>query len=600
MTTPNTIDWRRMERFLACVILTTTPLIISQTTVDSFLLPKYVWLALLTSVWIGLNVAQTDTASNCPSPLDKPIACLLAVSLLSLLIGYQTPLQWRALGNLFMFVVLFYAFRRCWTIGLSAKMILGIIALVSVAVSVYGLLQDYGIDFTRLQGGKGDWRFKVVATLGNPNFLAGFLAISLPCLLGYVIRPIKRFTFLTAIELLIVYIVILLITACLTVTFSVGAAIGLVGAIVMGILSSFYLYRTVQLLKIRTFILIIVMGTATGWYMLDNPYNSHGGSLYKEAKASPAWFSGMGARLFNWKTTRLMINENPVCGIGFGNYLTVHEHYQGLNYSIQGNAHDRSYVIPVDQPHFQLLETASECGPLGVLVLFWLFWVWNQAALRTIREEKQNLWFAWGSYLGVWVAIIHSFSSFPFHLPASSLMVVVLASYHARSYAKQQYHSSFYRWLKRLVLLIMAVHCIASIMQFYGNKYLRLGYESQGYNSVHFLETARRYDPFSHQIHYTLGIRYASLGWYERAIESLNKAITLQEDLNAHELLCQIYLDRNEINKAIEEKQRVVELNPVYPGHHRELAQLLRKTGQVEKAQIHEKKAKRLESQLQE
>ena len=60
-----------------------------------------------------------------------------------------------------------------------------------------------------------------------------------------------------------------------------------------------------------------------------------------------------------------MINENPLTGIGFGNYLSKHLHYQGINYELQGRPHDRDYVIPVDQPHFQILETASETGPWG-------------------------------------------------------------------------------------------------------------------------------------------------------------------------------------------------------------------------------------------
>ncbi|MFB3786405.1 MAG: O-antigen ligase family protein [bacterium] len=584
----------KWERWIACLVIAFTPLFITPATADSYLLPKLVWLSCFTALWLFLIAAQPVSRKIAPTPLDAPLATLFILSLISTLIHYRTPLQIKALFNLALFIALFYCFRRFWRrIEVPARVV-PVLMITAVLAALYGILQDYGIDFMTPVGGVRDWRAKVISTLGNPNFLAGYLGITLPVIVAYGLQNGARIYHFAGAGL-----AVMICAACHTVTFSVGTTTSLMGSLIVTLATALVIHRKICLPLARTFILIVLAALPVIWYLADNPYNSHGRSLYKEAWASPHWWSGMGARRFNWKTTRVMIDESPLTGIGFGNYLTVHEHYQGINYAKQWHAHDRDYVIPVDQPHFQLLETASEIGPLGVLALLWLTAAWNLAAWRRFKQTTDADWFAWGAYAGVWVALIHTFSDFPFHLPASSLQIALLGSYLVTPRKPRETPARYLPpWLIGLCFFFTLLVGMAAILQFRASQFLRKGIESRGFEAVTNLEASRSLDPFVQPTHYMLGVYYASLGWDNKAVSAFKTAIRLQEDILAHQQLAQIFLRQNDLPSAIQQLERVIELNPVFPGRYHELIDRLKKAGRADSIADLERKARELEEQL--
>ncbi len=587
-------NYQKWEFFLAYSLIAFTPFMISIKTYDSFLLPKTVWLLFATALWLLLAAYQPGQRNLFRTALNKPLAALFLVSFLSILVQYHSPLQYRALLNQAMFIALFFGFYRFWRLGASPVRVAQVVMIVTCLLSIYGLLQDYGIDFTTTSGGVRDWRAKVIATLGNPNFLAGYLAIALPVVIAYALRLETRFLGFTASCL-----TVLLIAACHTVTFCVGAAIGLIGALIATLSGAICLQGRIRLPIARTLILVALAVLAIGWYMLENPYNSHGRSLYRQAWESSHWWSGMGARQFNWKTTRIMIDENPLTGIGFGNYLSLHQHYQGLNYKRQWHAHDRDYVVSVDQPHFQLLETAAETGPLGVLALGWLAMAWMKAAGRTLRRSNDT-WFAWGCYAGVWEAIVHSFSSFPFHLPANTLLVIVWASYLASVPGSPQYSRIPSAWhIKAGATLSAFLLAFTAFLLFTGNQYLRKGFESDALDSIYYLDRARACDPWSHETYFLLGQQYANQGWNRQALEAFQKALRLQEDIQVRKELVRIYQRMGNREAAIRELERIIEINPVYPGHYRDLIAYLGDSADPEQIAKLNSLAESLEKQMQ-
>ena len=370
---------QRIEKFLGYGIVLSTPFVISPVTVDSYLMPKYVWLALWSALWLFLIFIQTDFKAWRPAAVDYPLAALLLVSLVSILIDFQSALQLRAFLHLAMFIGLFYAYRRFWGTFGSPAVAVGILMLVCSLLSLYGILQDYGYDFIGKSGGVRDWRAQVVATIGNPNFLSGFLLICLPVILAFGLRKET-----SPLQFLLTALTGFIITLCHTLTFCVGSTIGISGTILVLLITTVALCKRWSFSLSRLMILLACIAAAAGWYLADNPYNSHGCSLYSEA-CSHRNGGQEPARQFNWRTTRVMINENPLTGIGFGNYLSKHLHYQGINYELQGRPHDRDYVIPVDQPHFQILKPPRRPDP-GVLVILWLFIAWNKRVLRHTTE----------------------------------------------------------------------------------------------------------------------------------------------------------------------------------------------------------------------
>jgi len=640
----------RWARWLMYFLLATTPFVISPVTVDSYLLPKYVWLSMWGALWLFLIVVQVSPRTIRFSSLDWPIATLVFVKLLSVIINYHSANQWRALMTLILYVGFFYAFQRYWRQGGCVHPIARILLIVCAGLSIYGILQDYGIDFYEKQSRILDWRMQVIATLGNPNFLSGFLMIAFPVLFAYGLRRNASW-----LNFVFTWIIVILVMACHTVTFCVGSTIGLVVTIFALSAIAVIQKQSIQFPIVRFILLLIGCVFALGWYLADNPYNSHGRSLYLKARESPQWASGAGARRFNWRTTRYMINEEPVTGIGFGNYEAKHLHYQGINYEKQGHPHDRDFVILVDQPHFQLLETAAEVGPLGVLILFWLFCAWMKVSLQKLKYDK-NPWFAWGAFAGCWIAIVHSFSSFPFHLPANAFLFVMLASYLGvdqrqtttarreprppksndvtarretrppksndvtarretrppksndvsarqetrppQEYCSPKETSAVSKGLQILCFVFAALFALQAYLQFASNQYLRRGYESQGLQSVIHLETAKRLNPFDPQVYFTLGVRAIEEGWYNRAEEALKQGLEFREDHTSHKYLARIYMEQENLQKTIEQQRRVIELNPAYPNHYQELAKMLRQAGKQDEAQRLEEKAQRMAEKL--
>lgn len=590
------IDWDRWERLLAYLGLAITPLIITPATVDSYLLGKLVWVVAWGAVWLAIIGARISWQQWRPTSVDWPLAFMLIVYTASVMLSDWAPHQFKALIHLFIFFAIFYAFFRQWRRGLSPVRIGWLLTAVAVFLAVYGLLQDYGIDFSEKMGGVRDWRSQVVATLGNPNFLGGYLAYSLPLAVGLGLRKAARFH-----ERLLAGLAILLIVACLTLTFCVGCAMGLASLAIILPFTGWFTLRKASGLRLGfskawALIYLFLALFAFGWYILPNPYNSHGGSLYVEAAQSPQWIGGVGAREFNWVTTRLMIDDHPLTGIGYANYLSRHLHYQGINYQRFGDVHDRDYVIPVDQPHFLLLESAAETGPLGVLALCWLACAWTASAWRRMRRGEDNAWFLWAAYAGVWTGLIHSFASFPFHLPANTLLLVALASYCVLGRENKLTVGKAPAWRIGLLAGFVLLIGTLSFAEYHSNRLLRLGSEAQGLRSLVLLQQARWWNPFDAQVHFMLGVRYIEAGWDDNAIRALNRTIELQEKHKAHEYLARLYERRGELDKAIAEQRRVIELNPIYAGHYRDLANLFESAGHTQEAQEARERAAQLEA----
>ncbi|MGC9330043.1 MAG: hypothetical protein ACP5I1_20575, partial [Candidatus Hinthialibacter sp.] len=212
-------------------------------------------------------------------------------------------------------------------------------------------------------------------------------------------------------------------------------------------------------------------------------------------------------------------------------------------------------------------------------------------------------WFAWPAYAGVWTAAIHSFSSFPFHLPASTLPVVVFGSYLTALPTHQEESGasgSSSMLFKILGTILAAALCLHALVQYRANQHLRMGFESDGLEAIYHLDRSRTLDPWSHQTHFLLGMNYARQGWNQQAIQSFQQAVWLQEDIQSHKWLAQIYQAQGNREAAIRELERIIEINPAYPGHYRDLIDYLGESADPQRIQELNESADQLDRQLQE
>lgn len=453
-------------------------------------------------------------------------------------------------------------------------------------VACYAVFQDYGIDFIYPVGGVHDWRARITSTMGNPNFVAGYLAILFPGLVALACtRSVSpRWFWFVGLP------VVALCVAVFVVTFCVGAFVALLAAILTGCFFATVRRSFARFSGKRLLIFLAAGAMIVLFYCTDNPYNGRVGSVIDQALASPQWRTGFAARRFNWRTTWLMIENRPLRGIGFANFQAFSMRYQGENYARQGRPHGSPIVKLVDQPHHQLLETAAETGPLGVFLLLWLLASAVKSSLRTIRlASQEDACIQAGAFLGFMTAVYHALSSFPFHLPASILATLIWLSMLLPP-SREELDRRVSRPFRPLFgVTLLAVFAAPLLLPYVSNIYLRRGYEAGPYG-IRDLELAAVLDPLEPMNHFMLGHSYYVAGKLEAAANAYLDGLALQDDLQAHLALRDIFANLGATEALLVEQQEIIRLNPGYIPYHEQLENMYKQLGMEERSkQVREK-----------
>ncbi len=582
---PQSADMETKLRPMRCLVIAISvavPLFISPISFDSYLLPKRVLFQILTlalaGLWIGssfrVGVSRRD-------PLWVPRGLFLGWCLVSIVFGFHSLRQLRDFGGLLLAVVFWAISRNLWHNPRDRLNLVAWLHLPAFLIALYAVFQDFGIDIVHPTGGVNDWRARIVSTMGNPNFVAGYLAILFPALVARACHPRSSRKWFWAVGVPVVSLCV----AVFVVTFCVGAFIALVLALITCFFFPSVLRRFYELRKGRVAVLGAIGCAILAFYCTDNPYNGREGSVLDQAQASPQWRTGFAARQFNWRTTRLMIEEHPITGIGFANFQASSMTYQGRNYARQDREHGSAIVKLVDQPHHQLLETAAETGIPGVFFLLWLFVAIIRAALRAIRSRNtEDSCLLAAAFLGFLTAAYHSLSSFPFHLPASTLATLVWLSIllPGRDEEPEVVHQRSFRPAYLIVLL--AVLAIPFLLVYISNVYLRKGYEAGEYG-VYDLQTAVALDPLDYMNYHMLGRAYHARGDLERAANAYLNALRLQDDFATHLALRDVFAELGAMEILIEQQKELIRLNPGYIPYREQLMKMYEARGMEEKAE---------------
>ncbi|MFH1742847.1 MAG: O-antigen ligase family protein [bacterium] len=561
------------------------PLCLSPVSFDSYLLPKRVLFQVLTlllgSVWMAYSMRFFVPRRDA---LWWPIAFFLGWCALSIAISFHSFRQIRDFAGPVLAVLFWVISRRLWQTHDQRQRLVSWLYLPVFCIALYAVLQDFGIDWIRPVGGVEDWRARIASTMGNPNFVAGYLIILFPVLIARGCRAgVSRWWFL-----LMTVPVTLLCVAVFVVTFCVGAFISLIFALLLCIFLSPVRKGLSSLVGIRLGVLLLMCAGVVSFYCTHNPYNGRDGSVLDQASASPRWRTGFAARQFNWRTTRLMIEDRPFVGIGFASFQAQSMTYQGMNYERQGREHPSPIVKLVDQPHHQLLETAAETGIPGVFFLSWLLVSVVKASLRTVRRvDRESRSLLAAVFLGFMIAIFHALSSFPFHLPASTLAALVWLSVllPAKDTRPDRFASRSFRPIYGILLCVVLM--IPLSLPFVSNIYLRRGYEARRYGVLDILnlQTAVRLDPLEPMNHVFLGEAYYNAGHLKEAANAYFNGLELQEDFSSHLALRDICARLGAVEAMIAQQRDVVRLNPGYIPYREELERMCRKYGMEAEAE---------------
>lgn len=279
----------------------------------------------------------------------------------------------------------------------------------SWCVGLLGLAQALGLDFGIDWTAKFDNR--VFSTFGNPNYLAGYLAV---------LWPIACVDFLKAVGLRAKVweaAHLALLTAVFALAAVRGAFLGLgVGLALMAVygvvrpegraLFRRYLKVGWALILVLAIAVAALMARQGGW----DSFSLSGETAHQ--------------RLETWRVTEKMIQDHPWVGVGLGNFKVQYPSYQWRTQKADPILGVTAPYTVTDHAHNEFLQVMAEGGLPG-LVLFlclWGFALWKLFRRGASGPEGIFNWEV-AAALGVCgSALGFSFSNFPLQLAPVALI----------------------------------------------------------------------------------------------------------------------------------------------------------------------------------
>jgi O-antigen ligase len=121
-------------------------------------------------------------------------------------------------------------------------------------------------------------------------------------------------------------------------------------------------------------------------------------------------------RLGYWISGLHMFADNPITGVGLGNFGIAYPHYQLLG------------AGDVKPAHNDYLQAACETGIFGLIafLVFWGYFIALNGRSILQEEDRAKRWFRAGMFSGVIGFLLHSFVDFNFFNPSLATLAFVL------------------------------------------------------------------------------------------------------------------------------------------------------------------------------
>jgi len=432
--------WRKIENLarggLLGAVLVMVPLCVQSAGQDQFLLPKRLAITVLMGlallVWAAGLAWGRRFRLQWQGVLGAAALFLLAHMtgwLAGLRDGSSLPLATDRLGlvaQAFLLILLLQDFARGRRLYLIA--IGWLIVMSGMATAGWVLSEDVGrwLGSERSQQVAGrleDWRYALSAGLGNPGFVADWIALSFApaTMLLLRVRSIALLALLHA--------HLTLGAAALVVCWSVHSNAGLIlGAAMM--IAHWWRHRRKLLQRRRARIVtqLVLWAAIVAFFVVPHPANPHPRGILNEALGSDRWQAGGSTRLVIWAGTASMVMERPIFGWGTGNF--TYGYPQALNRIIPLESPMAVYVGQwTNAAHNCLLQAWAEMGLPGIAALLLLAWTWWGSIRRRlgranpINDDLRTV--ALG--MGV-MGAVHAQMNFVLQLPSFLMFYAALVS----------------------------------------------------------------------------------------------------------------------------------------------------------------------------
>jgi len=500
--------------------------------------------------------------------LALPVLGLVAASLFSLLNATNGRIVVQSLVLVIFFGLLALIIANAVRDQRDVNLLLFALLASAFLAALYGMLQYLGV----MRGpGEGPGLTEVISTMGNRNYLGGFLAYLLFPAVILVVRPRSRWVRLAAV-LLIAFcfgMVLVVRQAGTTVSLSIAAAAFLLGWLIL---------RPIEPVRRNRLWLLLLLGALIVTFLIEAPSGPLN-SVVGLSSENPSWIaqwwqrSSGQVRSWDWWVGWEMFKDYPMTGVGLGNYKLNFVPYKAqLLASPRGEAYN-FYIDRAAQAHNEYVQVLAELGILGVLALIACLGVLTVSFWKRLRaNDEANRLDLLLLACGIVSFLIHSVVSFPAHLPASSLVLVValgLAS--SRVYGEAAQASlRLTGWRSRTVFAVVVLICSAvSVIagrDVAANRLMSKGIEQaqlgNNYVAEALFERSLGLDFAPRQTFYHIAVVQIERGAYEEAEENLERCFTRFVDETVYLNYANLTANARKYDRAREAVQFLLTTHP--------------------------------------
>ena len=356
--------------------------------------------------------------------LVYPAGFLLLVGLLSMINAVNGRVVIQSLA-VFLYFLLFYLIvanavkeKRDVTVILYALLISSFLA------SLYGLLQYLGV----MRGATGGHGLgEIISTMGNRNYLGGFLAYLLFPTVILVVRLRSRILRAIAIPLISFNFGMAMLVN------QTGVRVALIVAAI-GVIIGWAIFRPVEPIRRNRAWLIALLIVLAFTFLVEAPSGPLNSVVGLSATKGSSWIGRLWAanagktRAWDWWVGYEMFKDHPLLGVGLGNYKLNFIPYKAKFLATPQGKNYNFYIPRAAQAHNEYVQLLAELGILGIIGLVGLigmiaYSLWTILSRNSDEADRFDLLLLTG---GVITFLIHGLVSFPAHLPASSLALVTI------------------------------------------------------------------------------------------------------------------------------------------------------------------------------
>ena len=462
-----------------------------------------------------------------------PFGLLIASGLLSMFNALNASVVLQSLLLMLCFGAVFLLVSNLVRTPRDVTLILFALLTAGMLAAVYGLLQYFGV----VTGGPGAGPLDpIISTMGNRNYLGGYLAyILLPSIILLVRLKSRILRGVSLLMIVICFGVVLLVNQTGTLIALCVAAVAIFGG--------WWIFRPVTPISSnrRWLIALVLSAVVIGLFAAPSgPLNSvvavsDDGSTW----LSELWSRSSGqTRSEDWYVGLEMFRDHPVLGVGLGNYKLRFVPYKVDFLASPQGASFTQPIARAAQAHSEYIQTLAELGVVGSIALLGLlafllagFWV----RLRANRGEPErfDLLLLLG---GIVVFCVHATVSFPAHLPASSWAAVSLVglAFSSTYGDRHVFNLKIRNRVLHVAVIVLSIACVAvsfvavrdlsaNVLYQQGIEHLDAG-DAAGAEQL-FAKSIRR-DFAARQAYYYLAVAQIQQGEIAQARENLERCLT--------------------------------------------------------------------------